>query len=162
MGCLFFSSSDEHTAWEAFKVSAKALASEVKFHPYYDQSLQSNTLSSFFAHLCRTFYNALYAAYNLAFVPIYLLWPCGIFKIPCLLVDVALHTIAAGISLVSTVIAPVIFCLRTITSMCFGYTENSKIGGQKTTEEADLDAELLIWPSADEDSDSRPSTPHYA
>ena len=120
------------------RTASDALYGDFKFKPYYNLGFHLDGIISMFCHILRTSYDLILFALHLVLSVFYILNPFAWIYLPGHAINAVDNALAFGISIITSAISPIIFVLRTLTSMIFGYEEGSDYDNGKTDEEADL------------------------
>lgn len=113
------------TFFKYTRIAANALYGDFKFKPYYNLGFHLDALTSFLCHIARFLHDFACAALCVAVTPLYVLNPLAWLWLPGHAMDILDDTVGALISAVTVFIHPVVFAIRTLTSMVFGYDENN-------------------------------------
>jgi hypothetical protein len=143
------------TFFKHTRLAANALYGDFKFTAYYDKGFQLDAITAFFNHIIRSLCNLILALLKLSFSILSILNPLAWPGIPFKALAALDHLLAFSTSVLTVVLHPVIFILRSITSMVFGYQETTN-PSMKADEEADLELALKVFPD-DEESDPKPA-----
>ncbi len=127
------------------QTAVNALYADFKFKSYYNSLFQLDAVSSFVCHLLRAIYNLVCITLRLLATPYYLLSPLAWASIPEHMTKLLDNTLALGISLVTFAIHPLIFTVRTITSLIRGYEENTRYDQGVELEKEDLSTAITIF-----------------
>jgi len=96
---------------------------------------------SFCAHVLRALYNLCYLTFRLLTAPLYLLNPLSWPSVPGHMINVLDNTLALAVALLTVAVAPIVFVMRTLTSLLRGYEENTPAydyGYDAASEELDV------------------------
>jgi len=134
------------TFFQATETAALALYGDFKFKPYRHLGFQLDAATTFACHILRSVYNLAAVAWRAVITPFYVLNPFAWLAFPDHIMNLIDDVVASVISLVTVAIHPVIFVLRTLSSIVFGYEQNNdRDVGNASDDEADWSLATKIW-----------------
>ncbi|CAM2924632.1 Uncharacterised protein [Legionella steigerwaltii] len=133
------------TFFSATRIAASAIYAEFKLYPYYNFGFHLDAITSFFCHILRALYDLSAFLLRVLITPFYLLNPFSWPSLPGHALELVDDLVGCALSTVSIVIHPVIFILRTLSSMIRGYDEGTDYDWGTETEEQDLEMAMTIW-----------------
>jgi hypothetical protein len=133
------------TFFSATRTAASALYADFKFKPYYNFGFHLDAFTSFLCHILRALYDLSALLLRILITPLCILNPLSWPGLPDHVINLVDDGIGFAISLVSIAIHPVIFVLRTLSSMIRGYEEGTDYDWGKEAEEEDLSMAMTIF-----------------
>ncbi|MCW8408118.1 hypothetical protein OQJ13_03935 [Legionella sp. PATHC035] len=132
------------TFFNATRIAAYAIYAELKLYPYYNFGFHLDAITSFFCHILRALYDLSAFLLRVLITPFYLLNPFSWPSIPGHTLNLIDDLVGFALSAVSITLHPVIFVLRTLSSMIRGYDEGTDYDWGGDNEEEDLAAAMTI------------------
>lgn len=133
------------TFFSATQTAASALYAELKFKAYYNVGFHLEAITTFICHLLRALYNLNALLLRVLITPFCILNPFSWPSFPGHAVNLVDDFVGLAISLTTIALHPVIFTLRTLSSMIFGYEEGTDYDLGVEEEEEDLNKAMAIW-----------------
>lgn len=130
--------------FECTETAVYALYGDFKFTPYYNGLFHLDAISSLACHGLRAIYNLACFTWRMLLTPFYLLNPLAWPSLPVHGVNIIDNVLGFTVSLVTIALSPVIFVLRTMASMIFGYVEGTENDEGDEAEEGDLSLAMAI------------------
>lgn len=115
------------TLFQTSRTAARALYDESSFMPYKNGLSHLNALFNFVNHMARAIWDLMKLIYRLITLPLRILNPFAWIGIPGHLLKTLDNAIGTTTDLITIAAAPVVFIMRTMTSLLFGYTEDTGI-----------------------------------
>ena len=126
-------------------IAANALYGDFKFKPYYNMGFHLDALTSFICHIVRALYNLASIALRVLITPLCLLNPLAWLSLPDHALNLIDDLVGFVISLAPIIIHPLIFLVRTLTSVMFGYEQQSENDGGIEDEQNDLSLAMTLF-----------------
>ncbi|KTD01797.1 hypothetical protein OQJ19_12445 [Fluoribacter gormanii] len=133
------------TFFNATYTAAAAIYAEFKFYPYYNLGFHLDAFTSFFCHIFRALYDFTAFLMRVLITPFCLLNPFSWPSLPGHALNLVDDLVGTALSLVSIAIHPVIFIIRTLSSLFRGYDEGTDYDWGAEPEEEDLNKAMAIW-----------------
>lgn len=145
--CCFLRRIILSTFFNATYTAAAAIYAEFKFYPYYNFGFHLDAITSFFCHIFRALYDLAAFLLRVVATPFFLLNPFCWPSLPSHALNLVDDIVGAALSVVSIAIHPILFIIRTLSSMIRGYDEGTDYdwGLKEYDEEEDLKMAMAIW-----------------
>ncbi|HHF7367472.1 TPA: hypothetical protein ACPSKY_002606 [Legionella bozemanae] len=143
--CCFLRRIILSTFFNATSTAASAIYAEFKFYPYYNFGFHLDALTSFFCHILRALYDLTAFLLRVVATPFFLLNPFCWPSLPGHALNLVDDIVGTALSLVSIAIHPILFIIRTLSSMIRGYDEGTDYDWGSDQEEEDLNMAMAIW-----------------
>ncbi len=125
-------------------IAANALYGDFKFKPYYNGLFHLKAIGSFICHAIRAIYNLAALMWHAVLTPFCLLNPLFWPSLPGHAMNIMDNVLGFAINLVTIAVSPLIFALRTLTSLIWGYDEETEYDDGAEEEERDLSLAMTI------------------
>ncbi|MCW8397997.1 hypothetical protein OQJ26_04225 [Legionella sp. PATHC038] len=132
------------TFFNATRIAAYAIYAELKLYPYYNFGFHLDAITSFFCHILRALYDLSAFLLRVLITPFYLLNPFSWPSVPGHALNLIDDVVGFALSAVSIAIHPIIFVLRTLSSMIRGYDQGTDYDWGGDSEEEDLEMAMTI------------------
>ncbi|KTC90551.1 hypothetical protein OQJ18_01115 [Fluoribacter dumoffii] len=142
--CCFSGELILSTFFSATSIAASAIYAEFKLYPYYNAGFHLHALTSFCCHIGRALYDLSAFLLRVLITPFCLLNPFSWPSLPGHTLNLIDDLVGFALSVVSIAIHPVIFAVRTLTSMLIGYHEGTDYDWGDDTEDKDLDMAMTM------------------
>ncbi|KTD74146.1 hypothetical protein [Legionella tucsonensis] len=143
--CCFLRRNILSTFFNATYTAAAAIYAEFKFYPYYNFGFHLDALTSFFCHIFRALYDFTAFLLRVVTTPFFLLNPFFWPSLPSHALNLVDDLVGTALSVVSIAIHPILFIIRTLSSMIRGYDEGTDYDWGADQEEEDLKMAMTIW-----------------
>ena len=130
--------------FKATTVAGKAFYGDFKFKAYYDSGFQLEAMTTFMCHIARTLYNIAATLLRFAILSLSVFNPFAWIGLPGQAINLADDVIAVGVSAFTAIVFPLLFVLRTLSTLIFGYEVNTKYDCGNEVDEADVELAMKI------------------